>query len=304
MTALNTISIRRMLGLNIGERVRELLEDYEIAGAGTSYMALVPNYPTNKTLINNVQAAVTASHLRLHSIDYAKRKYCEDRVEDKSKNKGVVSEYINAYKSAKNHIEKEISRSMTEEKSLPSSGVFGAYLVLERLVASFFSAHLLYRLGNEYEAHAVSRLILEQIAWAYVAYPFANLSDIQKITTTKTISELKKITPECARLYGFLSKKTHIDYNSHIEFLQVQDERNVILLSRSEYYDYAQVILTLADLFGIVWEISQFDYMSKKESVKKRENLFIVKQNRPFLKIIENHLSKIKKAETRSTVQT
>jgi len=291
------------MGLNIGERIRELLEDYEVAGAGTRHMALVPNFPTNKTLINNVQAAVTASHLRLQSIDYAKKKYCRNRTGDKSKNKGVVSEYINAYKSAKKHIEKEISRVITEGTTLPSNGVFGASIVLERLITSFFSAHLLYRLGNEYEAHAVSRLILEQIAWAYVAYPFDNISDIEKITTTKTISELKKITPECARLYGFLSKKTHIDYNSHIEFLQVQDERNVILLSRSEYYDYAKVILTLADLFGIVLEISQFDYMSKAESVNKRGNIFVVKQNRPFLKVIEKHLSKIKRAETRSTPQ-
>ncbi|HCK66067.1 MAG TPA: hypothetical protein DHW49_07355, partial [Anaerolineae bacterium] len=107
--------------------------------------------------------------------------------------------------------------------------------------------------------------------------------------------QLKKIAPEAGKLYNFLSEKTHIDYDNHSEFITIEQERNVILLSHLDYYEYAKVILKLADLFGIVWEISQFKYMNKRESVKKEKGVFIVKQNRPFLRIIKKHLDKIEK---------
>jgi hypothetical protein len=140
-----------------------------------------------------------------------------------------------------------------------------------------------------------TKLILEQIAWAYAAHSLENLNDIEKIVTTKAISQLKKIAPESGKLYNFLSEKTHIDYDNHREFITVEQERNIIILSHTDYYEYAKVILTLADLFGIVWEISQYNYMNKKESVVKKGNVFIVKQNRPFLKKIKKHLNKLEK---------
>src|SRR5688572_19514876 len=125
--------IEKMMGLDFGESIRDLLEDFEFIGAGTRNIALIPSFPSNSRLSNNVRAALIATHLRLQSIDYTKRRYCKDNIEN-NKRKSIVSEYINSYKSAKNHVTKIISRLNPNKKGDPSVGVFGASIVLERLI--------------------------------------------------------------------------------------------------------------------------------------------------------------------------
>jgi hypothetical protein len=274
-------------------RVYDLLEDFDVV-ASMTYMALVPRCDPEDKFIHNIQAAILASTLDLKSIDYAMKEYCT-KSDEKTDDRGKVDlQYVEAYMSAKGHIRKVMSRLVTEGKDAPSAGVFCASLVLERLRTSFFAAHLLYRLGNEYEAHAVSRLILEQIAWAYSAYRLKDPRDIQKIVTTKTISHLREVLPETGKLYGHLSKKTHIDYSSHPEFLGIDQGRYIIALTANNYYDYARVILILADIFAIVWEYSQFDYMRETKSVEIKAGNIVIKKDRIFLKVIERHLEQIK----------
>lgn len=120
-----------------------------------------------------------------------------------------------------------------------------------------------------------------------------DIERIRKIKTTKTISQVKEMLPKCGLLYGFLSDKTHLDFSNHHEFLKIENGQNVILHSKSNFYDYAYVILTLADLFGIVWELSQVDYLSEVESIEVKKGCHIIKQDRPFIKIMEHHLHNI-----------
>ena len=284
---------------SLAEKVHELLEDYEIISSNL-YTALIPRYFNVRTLHQNVEAAIIATSYGLSSIDYAKKRYCSlDSIEaeiEESNEIGEYGGYINSYKAAKKHILNMISKGSDENLSLPSNGVFGAGLVLERLVFSFFCAHLLYSLGHRYEAHAVARLILEQIAWAHTAYQLEDIADIKKIVTTKAISNLKKTHPACGRIYGFLSKKTHIDYKSHFEFLRVENGKNVILHTQNEYYEYAEIVLHLADLYGIVWEVSQHDYLTELESIEISNGDYSIKENRPFLNIMNGHLRKIENA--------
>jgi hypothetical protein len=273
------------------ERILELLEDFDIVGNRMS-IALIAMEPTWPTLRENIEAAIIAASARLASIDYARKKYVEP-ISD-SLPESTDREYISAYKSAKEYMRKLRSRLCTREDDPPSKGVFGASLVLERLPMSFFSAHILYRLGLCYEGHSVSRQILEQIAWAYTACDHDDFARIEKIQTTKTIAKLKKIIPNCGTVYGYLSNKTHIDYTNHGEFLSEKDGRLLINLTQDQYYEYAQAILYLADWYGIVWEISQYKYLSEVENIHIRNNTIMVKPDRPFTAIAEKHLKKIK----------
>jgi hypothetical protein len=275
------------------EQILDLLEDFDVVGNLLS-IALIPMHSYVPTLRQNIEAAVIAATSGLKSIDYAKRTYVRDQAFDILPD-NEEREYISAYKSAKQYMLNLMSKFSGEGLPRPSNGVFGASLVLERLPISFFSAHLLYRLGHRYEAHAVSRLILEQIAWAHAVYKLEDIDDIKKIETTKSISKLKKITPKCGVLYGYLSNKTHIDYSSHGDFLHVENGKNVVLYTQQQFYEYAQVILHLADMFGIVWELSQYKYLSEVETIQTKDNIYSVKADRPFIAIIEEHL---KKAET------
>lgn len=288
-----------MFETNIADHLKNLLEDFDIVGTPFS-IALLPMQQSSLGVRDNILAAIIASSHRLKSIDYVKERYVRSSPIDASTS--PLREYINAYKSAKQYIEKLILRLSGEGLPLPSNGAFGASLVLERLPISFFSAHLLYRLGQRYEAHAVSRLILEQIAWAHEAYKLEDVDAIEKIVTTKTISNLKKVIPAAGNLYGFLSNKTHINYKSHIDFLRVENGQNMVLHSHQEFYEYAEVMLHLADLFGIVWELSQYKYLSQVETINLEDSIYSVKSDRPFIAVIEDHLKKIETAINNSTV--
>lgn len=280
--------------MDFTERLQHLLEDFDLLGTAHS-IALIPRQRSCQAMRENVLAAIIASSTDLKSIDYVKKNYVKN-MSSGIDSDNVDIEYIRAYKSAKRYISKLMSKLSGEGLPLPSNGVFGASVVLERLPSSFFSAHLLYRLGYRYEAHAVSRLILEQIAWAHAAYELENLDEIKKIETTKTISKLKKIIPKCGIIYGYLSKKTHIDYESHRDFLHVNNGENVVLHTQHQFYEYAQIILHLADLFGIVWELSQYKYLSEVEAIQKKDNIYSVNEYRPFAAIIKEHLDKVETA--------
>lgn len=268
----------------IGERVRDLLEDFEVVGT-VAEIALISRYPERTALHENMHAAIVASTFGLSSIDYAKRKYC--RSEKKPQHHPPKSEpshvYINAYLACKQYVWRMVEKIKTDGLPQPSNGVFGASLVLERLPYSFFSAHILYRLGHRYEGHAVARLILEQIAWAYAAYTMDDLEDIDRIVTTKSISRLKSFVPETGILYGFLSDKTHIDYRNHPEFIQTDTGKNVIVYAQPVFKEYAIVMLNLADLFGIVWEVSQLDYLAEVEAIRVSGDDIALNPSRPFL---------------------
>lgn len=119
-------------------------------------------------------------------------------------------------------------------------------------------------------------MILEQIAWAYAASEFDDLEKIEKLSPNRSISRLKEVYPYAGELYGHLSKKTHIDYSSHLEFLDIQEEKNVVLHAKPEFQEYAAVTLHLADVFGIVWEHSQSHYIEHFDSVE------LDQQGRPF----------------------
>jgi len=130
--------------------------------------------------------------------------------------------------------------------------------------------------------------------------PTRRLRRYKKIVPTKAISKLKKTQPVCGKLYGFLSKKTHIDYKSHFEFLRVKNGKNVVLHTQSEYYEYAEVILHLADLYGIVWELSQHNYLTNVESIEIYNDSCIIKEDRPFLNVIKECLRKIEIAANKA----
>jgi len=279
----------------IRERTRELLEDFDVVGT-RQHLAIVPRGEFLRHLRQNIRAAVVASTLQVNSIDYAKRRYCDEDEGDDDVGPAVDA-YISAYVAAKNYINRLLKKLHTENLPDPTVGVFGASVVLERLPPSFFCAHLLYRLGHSYEGHAVSRLILEQIAWAYAAHTLDDMDAIEKIETTRAISQLKKFDSFAGEFYGFLSKKTHIDYASHREFLRVKDGQNVILHAHARFSEYGRTILYLADMFGLVWELSQLPYIQDPEAVIRSKEGARPNKERPFFKTVSEHTEKLERIE-------
>lgn len=261
--------------------VRTLLEDF----VGVADRVLVGRMDADR-LGPPLKAAVIAQTMRLKSIDYALRRYVLPNQESQVTSEAApFHSYIAAYQASKRYIFERLGSLVTEGRRDPTVGEFGASIALERLPHSFFSAHLLYRLGHRYEGHAVSRHILEQIAWAYAAGPFDDVDSIASIVTTRTISSLNKFLPKAGKLYGFLSHKTHIDYSSHFDFLHTQDGKSAIWLTQPEYAEYADVLLSLADMFGAVWEATQLHFVVSPEAVRVQGEHVALNEGRPFISI-------------------
>lgn len=268
--------------------LRELLEDFDVVFTGM-YMVLIKRSKYFRTYKENIATAAIASSLRIDSLDYVRRRYLPEIKEPKD---DLHHAYIESYKISKEYITETIDRLNTEDKDATVPGVIIASFALERLISSFFSAHLLYQLGNVYEGHAVSRLILEQIAWAYAVHRFDDLNKIKSTSPSKSIAILKKFAPKVARLYGFLSKKTHLDLESHGEFINKHEEGFMITYSHTRYKEYASMILDLADLFVLVWECTQYDFLDTTISVSKDKENILPKPDRVFLKTIKEQLAK------------
>jgi hypothetical protein len=264
--------------------LRRLLENFELVGNRLA-IALLRRPVVPPSLRENVHAAIVASTLGLSSLDYTKKRYSVPDVEPEPETPDMKAYdlYIKSYAAAKEYVYRIISKLQPEGVPPPRDGVFGASLVLQRLPDSFFSAHILYLLGYRYEGHAVARLILEQIAWAYAAVKMIHIGGISRIVTTKAVSQLRKALPAAGKLYGYLSEKAHIDYSDHHDFLFMEKGRYKILRTQRNYGEYSSVLLSLADLFGIVYELSQFDYIPSPETLSRKDNRFDVDSHRPFL---------------------
>lgn len=290
------------VGSEYSRYVHELLEDFDILGQKKN-MVLICRDDHLADLRENALAASLASFLGENSVDRIKHEYSDFFSKEENNDSQLHDAYVDAYRCVKEYVWKMRYKLDTKGLPQPSLGVFGAGLALERLMYSFFCAHFLYRMGHRYEGHAVSRLILEQIAWAYEAHNLVDIKDIAKIKTTQSITSLKHFYPEAGYLYGFLSKKTHIDYRNHFEFLSIKNGKNAILHAQPEFEEYAQVLFNLGDAFGIVWELSQFDYIKKHETIEINMNGAFIKSDRPFLAEMRKHLKIIREFVIENSTQ-
>jgi hypothetical protein len=276
--------------------IHDILEDFIPIGT-PSFAALLRRDPHCEHFAENVWAAAVASSFALKSLDYARRQYDYQKWKVET---GILPTdlYIEAYQFTNSYVRNCIASVNTEGKPEPSVGVFGAAVVLTRLPSSFFCAHLMYQLGHTYEGHAISRLILEQLAWAYAAFEAQDVETVKRIRTTKTFSRLTSLVPQAGELYGFLSKKTHIDYSIHPEFLSIDNGTNAIIQSDGDYVlpEYGSIILLLGDLFGLVLEASQFQYIVSPQAIEQRQGTCLPKPDREYLLKMQEYLNNILQA--------
>lgn len=135
-------------------------------------------------------------------------------------------------------------------------GQFAAGAALMRLQSSFTILSLLARFGFGFEAASVSRLMLEQIAWAYAVRDYADEA-LLGVPPTRSVSTLKELLPWAGRLYGRLSDYTHIDPALGGEYVRAHEGLSLVLLRRPQYWSpmLAWVCALLADAYVVVSEV-------------------------------------------------
>lgn len=236
---------------------------------------------SDQALLEDVSAVLVAQRERLSSLDYARNKAREMHLQSEE---SPLHLYHETYLAAAAYMERMIARLDPSGLPDPSPGVFRAALALERLPASLLSAHLLYELGHRFEGHAVSRLMLEQIAWALSVSLLDDPSKIQQVRGHSEMKRLTSLVPPAGRLYGSLSKLAHIYSSFHREFFVESEDGHRVIHAEMRTQEYAEHLLMLADVFGIVWEVTQADYLPGLETVVRTDNEFRIVVDRPFFK--------------------
>ena len=134
----------------------------------------------------------------------------------------------------------------------------------------------------------MSRLMLEQIAWAFAACEAEEYSLAEAIVPTKAIGKLKKKIKPVGKMYGVLSKYVHIPIQGHYEFIDLSRRRNEVLTQFGAHsYARGAIISQLADYWSAVYEYTQLRHFEKLENWIETPSGLEMNPDRPFLSVIQ-----------------
>lgn len=157
---------------------------------------------------------------------------------------------------AREQVYAALSRWSGSKHEFNSMGQYAAGAALMRLHSSYTTLALLTRYGFGFEAASISRLVLEQIAWAYAIHSYDDQS-LLEVSPTRSITTLKSIVSWAGRLYGTLSDYTHIDPKLGHEYTKSEGGIDIVLLRRPKFWSprLAWVYALLVDAYVIITEV-------------------------------------------------
>ncbi len=151
--------------------------------------------------------------------------------------------------------------------------------------------------GYRFEAAAIARLILEQLAWAYAVHGLDDLS-LFEVNPTKTFTKLKEIIPYAGQLYGTLSDEAHISPETSAAYLRFEGEKSqVIVSSIVETKLVAFQLLLLVDAYSVVANVTHRSFfetateLTPLEVVKRQASRPMLDTLREWRKRLEEELS-------------
>lgn len=259
---------------------RSLLEDPYGMALGSN-IVLIPRTAPRK-LIQYVNAALFAYDLGIRA-DYALERFASDL----EANIAPIHElFQEMYFAGKTHIDSTIERM--HSKDVPSAGETFADAALARAANTYYVAAFLYREGHLIEAHAMSRLMLEQIAWAFAVCEVEDYSAAKKVSPSRAIGMVKEKIKPVGRMYGELSKYVHLPIQGHYEFIDLS-QRKTEVVQQFGAHSYAQgaIISRLADYWAAVYEYTQARHFDELENWTESASGLELNTDRPFLSIIQ-----------------
>ncbi len=261
-------------GTNELEAILRTLENFDVIPAGETGAVLYSHRQATSELPQNLRTATAASALGLTSLDGVKRRYPMDGAD--FDRRPVVRAYMDAIAAARAHIgsagNELAARDEPRNGLVVPIGVLASSVALQRLESGFLATHLLYRLGLNLEGDAVARQILEQIAWANGAFRLSTLKSIEALEPQTTIGAIKHVLPQTGRLYGELSKVAHAGIAVHRTVVDREGDRGVILFAQEKLSRAARIVLSLADAWVVVFEVTQGDYVENYRALHSRKN--------------------------------
>lgn len=243
-----------------------------------------------------LKSRVLAAHASFlggyRSIDYVLKRYQKAwNLQEADSEKKAFFIYLDEIKKEVNNVSSLFSNGIDRPENI---GLMAAETSLMRSKASFDATLLLIKQNYVFEAFALSRLIFEQISWAFCANSLSDEDQILNLVPTKCISSLKEIIPNAGRIYGYLNEYTHLNPKHHNMYLGVENSRYYVQFRLPEHNEFATFFLMLiTDIYRIVGEMISFDFIEKPSACKKMANGEVhIIEDRPFNRIIDQFQGK------------
>lgn len=157
----------------------------------------------DEELKRKVHAALKSHVAGIKSVDYVLKKYGNDwRFPDKPKShediiENILNKVLNELLTILYNFSEDIKEAHSKAPNI--MGIVAADLALQRCLSNFEAIAVLMRRGYFIEPRALLRNILEQTAWAYAVINFDHIDEIEKTSSSNSISQLKTIFSQCRK---------------------------------------------------------------------------------------------------------
>lgn len=214
-----------------------------------------------------------ASECYIHgnrSIDYFYKRHCEKLNFDRpDAPRRRLSRIIQQSIQEVDRIGAEFTNGITRETT---TGLFASESALTRLRTSFQSAAFLLMQGSLYEASALMRMALEQMAWSYTVHGYVD-GGFFKVNPTRCITRLKEIVPGAGRLYSQLSDYAHLQPDLQRQYLDFSEEyAAVIYRNHDDCLRMGANFSSLVRDYAIVSEYISYRYFKSPKAWVSADN--------------------------------
>lgn len=231
------------------DELRYGLEDMVIIG-NPSFAVGIP-WDSNEQLIKRVFAAVVSCALGHKSVDHTLKRYGDSWPAPLDPRQVPLRERLSCVKMIVSS-GLEYFMSITDKSSRP--GLFAATAALFRLQNTFKAASLAITQGLHFEAAALERMILEQLAWVFTIQRHED--DFFQVKPQSCVGRLRVLFPTAGSMYGLLSGQCHISPETTLEYVKLLEDGELavrLVDPRLTNLD-ACLLIGLADMFCVVGE--------------------------------------------------
>jgi hypothetical protein len=187
---------------------------FDTVGIGEESIGL-PKY-ASKDLRKNVLAAAIASKLGITPA-YAAKAYLKDATIKEPRELGLTRKVDSIFNSGHEHFCNYVG-SLKNNFGEPSTLDDLSNQFFYRNMAGLEAAKRLSELGFLCEVAVILRSLVEQFAFAAKLRTLPIETDLMKVRPVQCLNYFKSVEPGSARLYGLLSKYTHLEYDHHTHF--------------------------------------------------------------------------------------
>lgn len=247
---------------------------------------------SDEEMIKKMIAGMKSYTLGFKSIDYVYKSYSERWIfKDKNadylrKCHDILSPHMKMLSA--------LATSLNKWKGDINIGRFEVVAGVSRMENTFHSIHFLIARGYHIEAIALTRVVLEQAAWYYHVYESED-KEFFGIMPNKCINKaFKRFIPDAGKLYGLLSKYSHITPDVTKDFIAISvvegaDENildHTIILSNDRfraislklYFYTIEILLRVVENAMCGYNI-QFDF--DKEIGRTKEYIGLIDESFP-----------------------